>query len=565
MKRLLRLLTTATRHAAPGASAQGDASGVGAQGDAGGASAGVGPALVGVGGMRLPVLRLVGAGALGAATEAAGLCLMATATWLLVTAAGQPPITALTVAIVSVRALAIARGGLRYLERLASHDAVLRIVTQVRARIFATLVDRPPARHADALSRMVSDVDAVQDLVVRVALPLASCGLVALLAVIVTSVFAPAAGLTLLAGLVLTIGVIPVLGARLVRQGAAQLAPLRAAYAISTVDLVHGAADLAAYGATARFEEAGAKQASELSTLERGLARRAFALDAISSIVTGLTAAAMLVVCTGQSISPVWTSVLTVGALATGEVALGILAATRKGAEIVAPLRRVGELITPAQAEEQVAAEPFTQIKLSGVSVAGRLEDIDLVIEPGSRIAVIGASGAGKSTLLSVIAGAIGPDSGTVSGNGPAYSVATGLMADAHIFHATVRDNLLLGRPSATDAEVLAAAHVAGLGDFLSRYQENAGEDGGELSGGQRQRVALARAVLAAPPVLLLNEPTEGLDPAQADSVLEAVFAHAGESAVVLVTHRLAGLERLGFDEIIVMDEGRIVSRRPTH
>ncbi|GIH10816.1 thiol reductant ABC exporter subunit CydC [Rhizocola hellebori] len=515
--------------------------------------------------MKIPVLRLVGAATLGAATEAAGLCLMATATWLLVTAAGQPPITALTVAIVSVRALAISRGGLRYLERLASHDAVLRIVTEVRARIFATLIERPLARHADALSRMVSDVEAVQDLVVRVALPLASCGLVALLAVIVTAAFTPLAGLTLFAGLVVTAGLIPALGAVLVRRGAARLAPLRAAYAISTVDLVHGAADLAAYGATTRFEQAGARQASELSTLERSLARRSFALDTLSSICTGLTAVAMLLVCVGQGVSPVWTAVLTVGTLATGELAMGILAASRKGAEIAAPLHRVGELITPAEPVATFAAEPFTQIKLSGVGVAGRLRDIDLVIEPGSRIAVIGASGAGKSTLLGVIAGAITPDSGTVSGNGPAFSVATGLMADAHIFHATVRDNLLLARPSATEPELLAAAEVAGLGDFLSRYQENAGEDGGELSGGQRQRLALARAVLAAPPVLLLDEPTEGLDPAQADRVLDAVLADAGQRAVVLVTHRLAGLERHRFDEIVEMDEGRIVSRRPTH
>ncbi len=523
-------------------------------------------------GLRLPVLRLVGAGALGAATEAAGLCLMATATWLLVTAAGQPPITALTMAIVSVRALAIGRGGLRYLERLASHDAVLRIVTEVRARIFATLIERPLARHADALSRMVSDVEAVQDLVVRVALPLASCTFVAVLAVTVTAAFAPLAGLTLLAGLLVTAGLLPLLAARLVRHGAARLAPLRAAYAVSTVDLVHGAADLAAYGAAARFERAAAAQTEELSTLERSLARRAFALDTTSSIVTGLTAVAMLLVCRSQGVSPVWSAVLTVATLATGELAIAILAAARKGAEITAALHRVRELITPAagqvahgEAGHGEAAQEFTQIKLTGVGVAKRLEDIDLVIEPGSRIAIIGGSGAGKSTLLSVIAGAITPDCGEVTGIGPAYSVATGLMADAHLFHATMRDNLLLAKPDATDTELLAAAQVAGVGDFLSRYTENIGENGGELSGGQRQRLALARAVLAAPPVLLLDEPTEGLDPAQADAVLDAVLADAGRRAVVLVTHRLTALDRHHFDEIVVMDEGRIVSRRPTH
>jgi ABC-type multidrug transport system fused ATPase/permease subunit len=191
--------------------------------------------------------RLAGAALLGAATEACGVALMATATWLLVTAAGQPPLAALTVAIVVVRALAIGRGALRYTERLAGHDAVLRIVTEVRARIFERLIDRPLARNADALSRMVSDVDAVQDLVVRVALPLFGSGLVLLVAAAVTGAFAPQAGLVLLAGLLITGVVIPALGARLTTSSAARLAPLRAAYAVCTVDLVHGAADLAAF------------------------------------------------------------------------------------------------------------------------------------------------------------------------------------------------------------------------------------------------------------------------------------------------------------------------------
>jgi ATP-binding cassette subfamily C protein CydC len=509
--------------------------------------------------------RLLWAGLLGAATEAAGLGLLATATWLLVTAAGQPPIAALTVAIVAVRGLAIGRGGLRYAERLAGHDAVLRIVTEVRARIFAALIDRPLPRGADALSRMVSDVDAVQDLVVRVALPLAASGLIAVIAVVVTGVFAPAVGLVLCAGLLLTAVAFPLLGARLATRSAARLAPLRAAYAVCTVDLVHGAADLAAYGATARYEAVGAAQAAELSTVERVLARRAFALDALSGIVTGLTAAAVLIVAKGQGVAAVWTAVLAVSTLALGELSLGMLAAARKAAEIRAPLRRVRELVdAPAV---PVPRRPAAQaIVLREVSVAGRLAGVSLEVRPGKRIVVIGPSGAGKSTLLGVIAGAIAPDSGTVTGTGAPYEVATGLLADAHLFHASVRDNLLLGKPNATDAELAAAAGVAGIGDFFSRYPSDiVGEDGAELSGGQRQRLALARAVLAAPPVLLLDEPTEGLDPAQADSVLEAVLAHAGRSAVVLVTHHLAELGRWGFDEVVVLEDGRVVPDGATY
>ncbi len=142
--------------------------------------------------------RLLGAGLLAAGTELAGLALMATATWLLITAAGQPPVAALTVAIVAVRTLAIARGVLRYTERLAGHDAVLRIITDVRARIFATLSTRPARatdRSGDALSRLVSDVDAVQDLLLRVLVPGAAAGLVAVLSVLGAGLLSPLAAL----------------------------------------------------------------------------------------------------------------------------------------------------------------------------------------------------------------------------------------------------------------------------------------------------------------------------------------------------------------------------------
>ncbi|NUT35265.1 MAG: thiol reductant ABC exporter subunit CydC, partial [Hamadaea sp.] len=221
--------------------------------------------------------RLAGATLLATATELAGLGLMATATWLLITAAGQPPITALTVAIVTVRALAIARGTLRYAERLAGHDAVLRIVTDVRARVFAALAADPKAvtRRGDALSRMVSDVDAVQDLVIRVAIPACAAALAAVAAIAGALVLAPAAGAVLTVGLLICGLALPWLAARITRSGAARVAPLRADYAIATVDLVHGAADLAAFGARPSFAAAAAATAADLAAVERALARRA--------------------------------------------------------------------------------------------------------------------------------------------------------------------------------------------------------------------------------------------------------------------------------------------------
>lgn len=545
--------------------------------------------------------RLVGAGLLAAATELAGLGLMATATWLLLTAAGQPPLYVLTVAIVSVRALAIGRGVLRYTERLTGHDAVLRILTEVRARVFDTLAARratlPGDRSGDALSRLVCDVDAVQDLLLRVLVPGAAAGLVAVLAVAGAATGAPGAAGVLAIGLVVAGVVLPAVAAAVTRRTADRVAPLRAVFAVDAVDLTAGAVDLAAFGATATVLRRADGHARELGRLERRLAVAGWAVDGCGVLVGGLTAAAVVVAALRADVDGVLVGVLAVGSLAAVESTLPLIGAARQFAGLRGGLRRIAELLDdPASAPRPAGpaapadhggrlprdvTEPADRsgLLLCGVTVRYGDSDppavagVDLDVTLGRRVAVVGPSGAGKSTLIAAATAAVPVAGGQVLVDGvdvdryPAEELPAavgGLLAEAYVFHCTVRENLLVGRPDADEASLAAAAAAAGLLDWVREQPQGwdtlVGSEGGELSGGQRQRLALARALVARPRTLLLDEPTEGLDPGAADRVLAGVLAATPPgTGVLLLTHRLRGLA--AFDEVVVLQAGRVTGR----
>jgi ATP-binding cassette, subfamily C, bacterial CydC len=493
----------------------------------------------------------------GVVAELCAVGLMATAAWLIATAAQQPPIAVLGVAIVAVRGFAIFRGVFRYMERLTGHDVALRAVADLRARVYAASLRGT----RDALARMVSDVDSVQDLLLRCALPASVATVVSGASITLGAILLPSAGMVLAAGLVVAGVVIPLLAGFAARRLGARLATARDELVESSVDLVDGAWELAAFGATGRAVERGAGAVSRLSTVERRSAAVSVICAAAGEIVQGLTVVAVILCALRAGADQVLVAVLGLTALAAFAVVLPLSDAAQRFVELRPAVRRVREMLaTPPRPDRPRPLVP-DRIVLRGVRVAHALAGIDLTIGRGRSVAVIGPSGAGKSTLLEVIAGLIEPDAGVV-----ALPEARGLMQDAHLFHTSIRANLVLAKPTATESELRAAARTAAVLDWVEELPDGwetvVGEGGKSCSGGQRLRLMLARALLADPPVLLLDEPTEGLDPDLADAVLTNVLASRAGRTTVVVTHRLSCLDR--FNEVIELDRGRIVRCYPT-
>ncbi|MGW3966030.1 thiol reductant ABC exporter subunit CydC [Amycolatopsis sp. NPDC005003] len=504
--------------------------------------------------------RLLRAALLGAAAELAALALMATAAWLLLRAAERPPLGDLTVAIVAVRTLALLRGGLRYAERLAGHEVVLRWLGSLRARVYQALIPGTRYSGGDLLTRLVSDVDALQDAVLRWLLPAGVAGVVGAVAVVVTATASMQAAGVLAAGLLVAGALLPWLVVRLTAEAARENAPKRAELAERAVELVTGRRELVAAGALDEHQRRATHVVDDIAAGERANSSKTALLTSAGVLVQLGTTVAVALLCGASRPS---TAAFTLAALAAFEVVLPLIGAARRVPEIRASASRVRAVLSepPVPNGTRIAGEGHFRLEKAGVRHPGRapaLKDVDLDLPPGKRVGILGPSGAGKTTLLRLLLGSRPATDGRVTLDGHPLgdyaglpAIISGAEADAHVFHTTVRENLLLAKPDASDEELRAACETAGFDLDLDR---DTGPDGEALSGGQRQRLVLARAVLAAPKVLVLDEPVEGLDPAHGDAVLKRVLAQA-KGSVVLVTHRPEHLD--GFDEVLTLEDGR--------
>ncbi|MGC5567122.1 thiol reductant ABC exporter subunit CydD [Streptomyces sp. FR-108] len=536
---------------------------------------------------RLALALLLGSLALGSAVG-----LMATSGWLISRASQQPPVLYLMVAVTATRTFGIGRAVFRYAERLVSHEAVLRMLADTRVAVYRRLERLAPAglrttRRGDLLSRLVSDVDALQDYWLRWLLPAAAAAVVSAGAVGFTAWLLPEAGAVLAVGL-LAAGVgVPLVTGAVARRAERRLAPARGALATRVADLLTGTAELTVAGALpARTAEA-RKADADLTRIASRAATATALGDGLTALISGLTVTAAAFVAAQAVVdgrlSGVATAVVVLTPLAAFEAVLGLPLAVqyrqrvRKSAERVYEVLDAPEPVREPERPAEAPESPFpVVVKGLAARYAGQERDavagVDLVLERGRRTAVVGPSGSGKTTLAQVLLRFLDPHGGTYTlGGVDAYGMdgddvrrLVGLCAqDAHLFDSSVRENLLLARKDATDSalrDVLGRVRLLDWADGLPDGIDTLiGEHGARLSGGQRQRLALARALLADFPVLVLDEPAEHLDLATADALTADLLAATEGRTTLMITHRLAGLEAV--DEVIVMAGGQVVQR----
>lgn len=512
--------------------------------------------------------ELIAPVAAGSVTLVSALALTIVSAWLITRAWQMPPVMDLTVAVTAVRALGISRAVFRYVDRIVSHDLALKCAARTRTNAYRALSEGPPSRvmglgRGALLTRLGDDVDLVSDVIVRALVPAGVAAATSLFAVAFTALLSPAAAVILAAGLLVAGTAAPWAVARASRIAAGRRAAAVEAHATAADRILSDSPALRIGGRMPGALDDARRASRRLAAADEAAAPADAAGAAISTASAALTVIAVLAVAglAAPDHSPQWLGVLVLVPLAAFESVAALPGAAVAVTQAAGAARRLSELAgtpetaEPGGAEERPeAADPGRDDRTaeSGDRPVLRARDlayghdrvlgtVDLDLPFGSRETIVAPSGAGKTTLLMTLAGLIPARDGRVQADGALF-----VAEDGHVFATTVRDNLAVGAPHATDADMAGVLDAVGLGDWAAALPDGLGtvlaDGAGELSGGQRRRLLLARALLTDAPILLLDEPFEHLDDDGAGELRALLAAPAlpgarAERTIMVVEH----------------------------
>jgi ATP-binding cassette subfamily C protein CydC len=512
---------------------------------------------------------------------------MGLSAYLISKAAVASSVAELALAVTGVRVLAISRAAFRYLERYTTHRTMFRILATIRTWFYASVEPLAPARleqlrSGDLMTRLVADVDAMEELYVRVLVPPVVAAVVIGASSLVYGLVDLAMGLLLLAFLLLTGVLLPLVSRWLSRQPAQALAGLRGETGALVIDQLQGAADLVAMDAAGSHRARLLARGSELDAARRRLGVIEGVSDALGGLLAALAGLCILVLAiplvTEGHLEGVFLAALPLAAIAAFEAvqplsrSLQLLDTTRVSArrllEIVDARPAVRDHATALAVDVQDGQAPGIEVRGLGfrydTAQPWVLRDVDLVIAPGERVALVGPSGCGKSTLLALLLRFWDYEAGSLSLGGvelrdmdqdAARAMLSVVPQDVHLFDATIRDNLAVADGDAGQAEMEAACRLAQLHEVIAAlpagYDTLLGENGVRLSGGERRRLAVARAVLKGAPVVVLDEATADLDATTEAALWSALDGWLEGRTVLVLAHEPPASARL--DRVVAL------------